>query len=279
MFIKGGDTVFDCLRRAGLRGLFAWMLFGATMAPAVHAQDRMNDAVNRAAYLQMLPERITRSYAMLGQEVNPPRTKRQIEADLRAFDTHLAALRAMSLSPAQKQALAGVGENWAAFRAAATRAPDAVGAQALARANLELGRASAAVTASLRGSVTDRFDAIGLAGSVRTLSQRMARLYFYATWNQQVPEGASNLPALEKEVLSALEKLEIAPQNDESTLADLKLAQSQWVFFSRALARLGTGEARIQYMGEVAKSSDAVLEVLDGLTVKYAASKEQDWAN
>lgn len=84
---------------------------------------------------------------------------------------------------------------------------------------------------------------------------------------------------MEEEVRGALDKLAIAPQNDDSTLADLALAQSQWVFFSRALARLSSGEAKMQYMNEVAKSSDAVLEVLDGLTVKYAASKEQDWAN
>jgi len=268
--------VLICLRRCGV-----WLFFLGMLAagPAVFAQERGAEAVNRSSAMQMLAERITRSYVMLGQGVNTPRAQRQLEADLRAFDGHLAALRALPLAPGQKQALARVGEAWGGFKSAAAQPPSQAGAQALARGSVELGAASAATTAALRSTVVDRFDAIGLAGSARTLSQRMAKLYFYATWGLRAPEGPANFAAMESEVRDALDKLAIAPQNDDSTLADLALAQSQWVFFSRALARLSSGEAKMQYMNEVAKSSDAVLEVLDGLTVKYAASKEQDWAN
>jgi len=267
--------MIDRLRRYGAYACFGLLLLAGSAA----AQERMADAVNRSAHLQMLTERIARSYAMLGQAVSAPRTQRQLAADLGAFEGDLAALRAMPLNPAQQQNLARVGELWTGFKSAAGQAPAPAGARVLARSGAALGAATADCTAALRSKVVDRFDAIGLAGATRTLSQRMAKLYFYATWELPAPEGAVNFKALEQEFRSALDKLSIAPQNDDSTLADLALAQSQWVFFSSALAKLGTGEAKQQHMADVGKTSDAMLEVLEGLAQKYAASKEQDWAN
>jgi hypothetical protein len=227
----------------------------------------------------MLGERLTRSYFMLGQGVNVARVRRQFDADLAAFEADMATLRGLPLNPPQQQNLAKVGQSWARYKAAAAREPGLVNARGLALASADLGRAAAADTAGLKSLVVDRFDAVGLAGSVRTLSQRMAKLYYYATWGVKAPEGADDLAALAREYRSSMDSLGVAPQNDESTLADLALAQSQWVFFSAALTRLGTGDARRQSMADVGKTSDALLEVLDGLSRKYAMSTEQDWAN
>jgi len=273
--------MLNFLRRRGAAVLYCLSFACFSLAPGASAlaQERPADAVNRSAHIQMLVERITRSYAMLGQGVNPARSRRQLDTDIAAFDADLGALRGMPLSAAQKLALTRLGEQWSGFKAAATQAPSLPDARGLARGSAEMAKLAAAVTSSLRSVVLDRFDAIGLAGSARTLSQRMAKLYFYATWGLTAPEGNANFTVLGQEFRSAMDKLAVAPQNDSSTLADLALADSQWMFFSRALATLGTGEAKMQYMADVAKSSDAMLEVLDGLTLKYAASKEQDWAN
>ena len=264
-----------CLRRHG-----AWVLLGCMLwAGTAPAQERGADAVNRSAHMQMLAERIARSYAMLGQGVNQQRTRRQLEGDLVAFDGDLAALRTMPLNPAQKQNLARVAELWGSVKPAAGQAPTLPNAQLMARGSAALGAAAADCTGALRSKVVDRFDAIGLAGSARTLSQRMAKLYFYATWGLKAPEGVANFKAMEEEFRSSIDKLGVAPQNDDSTLAELRLAESQWVFFSGALAKLGTGEAKMQQMADVGKASDAMLEVLDSLMQRYAASTEQDWAN
>ncbi|MDB5803710.1 MAG: hypothetical protein JWN73_1032 [Betaproteobacteria bacterium] len=267
--------MIERLRRCG-----AWACVGLMLLTgSASAQEGAADAVNRSSHLQMLAERIARSYAMLGQSVSAPRTQRQLAADHGAFEGDLAALRAMPLNPAQKQNLARVGEAWAGFKVVAGRPAAPADAPAMARSSAALGAATADCTAALRSKVVDRFDAIGLAGATRTLSQRMAKLYFYATWNLPAPEGAVNFKALEQEFRSSLDKLSIAPQNDDSTQADLALAQSQWVFFSSALDKLPSGEAKQQHMADVGKASDAMLEVLEGLAQKYAASKEQDWAN
>lgn len=272
---------WDVLRAWCCGALF--FLIGLSWAPLAPAQERAADAVNHAAHLQMLGERIVRSYAMLGQGVNMPRARAQLGADLGAFAGDLAALRGMPLNAAQKQALTRVDALWPGFRTAAQRAPSQASGQALAQAGAALEAAAAECTDALRVKAVDHFDAIGLAGSARTLSQRMAKLYFYATWGLKAPEGTVDFVALQKEFRSDLDKLSIAPQNDDSTQADLALADSQWVFFSSALAQLRSdaagGPLKTQHMADVGKTSDAMLEVLEGLARKYAASTEQDWAN
>ncbi|HEY4371802.1 MAG TPA: hypothetical protein VGN52_07745 [Burkholderiales bacterium] len=268
--------------RAWCRGAL-FLMIGLLWTPLAPAQERAADAVNRAAHLQMLSERVVRSYAMLGQGVNAPRARAQLGADLAAFSGDLAALRGMPLNPAQKQALMRVDALWPGFRTAAQRAATQASGQALAQAGAALQAAAADCTESLRVKAIDHFDAIGLAGSARTLSQRMAKFYFYATWGLKAPEGTIDFVALQKEFRSDLDKLSIAPQNDDSTQADLALADSQWVFFAGALAQLkgdaAGGPLKMQHMADVGKTSDAMLEVLEGLTRKYAASTEQDWAN
>ncbi len=224
----------------------------------------------------MLVERSTRSYAMLGQGVIPERSRRQLDTDIAAFDADLAVLRAIPMNPQQKLGLARLAEAWVGVRAVLKRPATLDGARALVPASEALGVLAQKCHVLLRPPVVDRFDAVGLAGDARTLSQRMAKLYFYFTWGLKTEGVVNQLIEVEQEYRSAMDKLVVAPQNDESTLADLSLAGSQWVFFADALSKLGTGEARMRSMTDVGKTSDAMLEVLDGLALKYQFSKEQD---
>jgi len=259
----------------GARRGFGIALLLIAVLPAI-AQDRVAEAVNRSAHAQMLIERSTRSYAMLGQGVTPARTQRQLESDVAAFEADIAALRAAPLSPEQKQGLAQVAKSWATYRAAVMRPATLAGARDVMATSNELGLLTAKLNTLLRPPVIDRFDSVGLAGEARTYSQRLAKLYFYLSWGIGGDDAARQLKTVQNDYLVAMDKLKLAPQSDESTMADLALAGSQWVFFSSALAKLASGEGKMRAMGDVGKTSDAMLDILNGLAFKYETSKEQD---
>lgn len=238
------------------------------------AQDRLAEAVNRSAHTQMLAERITRTYAMLGQSVIPARTKRQLDADIVAFEADLKALAVIPMNPEQKENLALLGQTWGELKAVVTKPATLAGAKTLTDTSEELAYiADKNITLLRKGGASLRSDAVVLAGAARTLSQRMAKLYFYRTWGLKTEAIVNDLKAAEEEYRVSMRKLATSPQNDDSIRADLALADSQWVFFSQALTRLGTGEAKMQSMDNVGKTSDALLDVLESLARKYEASK------
>lgn len=247
---------------------------GLCFAGMADAQDRLVEAISRSAHTQMLAERVSRTYAMLGQNVIPVRTKRQLDADVAAFEADLKALGAIPMSAEQKENLALLAQTWVELKAVVTKPATLAGAKALTDTSEELAYiADKHINLLRKGGGGLRSDSVVLAGAARTLTQRMAKLYFYRTWGLRTEAIVNDLKAAEEEYRVSMRKLATSPQNDDSIRADLALADSQWVFFSQALAKLGTGEARMQFMDNVGKTSDALLEVLDGLAKKYEASK------
>lgn len=262
---------------ASIRRLRAWLpavfLFGATAAPA-QVQDKLAEAVNRSAHTQMLAERIARTYAMLGQNVIAARTRRQLDTDIATVEADLKALAGLSTSAEQKENLGILMQTWGELKGIVGKPATLAGAKSLTDTGEEMAYlADKQISAFRKGGASLRSDAVTLAGSARTLSQRMAKLYFFRTWGLKTDAIVNDLKAAEEEYRVAMRKLTASPQNDDAIRADLALAESQWVFFSQALTRLGSGEDRMRNMDNVGKASDALLEVLESLARKYEASK------
>ena len=272
---------FACI--AGLPAV-ALTATAATGASANNATKTANSAkstplrmpaalLNKAVSQQMLAERITRTYCMIGQGVLAERAKHQQDSDMRKFEQQLKELQTTATTAEIRDNYALLEQLWDDFKAINSKKATQEQAKQLAELNEELAWIAEKGATLLQEHIRlPRSEAIVLAGRARTLTQRMAKLYFFRSWGLRAEVIAKDLKTAEAEYLATMRRLVTLPQNNAASRQELALTDQQWLFFSEALAKLGTREERGVHMDNVAKISDNLLVTLDQLGMIFEES-------
>ena len=244
---------FACI--AGLPAV-ALTATAATGASANNAPKAANSAkstplrmpaalLNKAVSQQMLAERITRTYCMIGQGVLAERAKHQQDGDMRKFEQQLKELQTTATTAEIRDNYALLEQLWDDFKAINSKKATQEQAKQLAELNEELAWIAEKGATLLQEHIRlPRSEAIVLAGRARTLTQRMAKLYFFRSWGLRAEVIAKDLKTAEAEYLATMRRLVTLPQNNAASRQELALTDQQWLFFSEALAKLGTREER-----------------------------------
>ena len=272
---------FACI--AGLPAV-ALTATAATGASANNATKAANSAkstplrmpaalLNKAVSQQMLAERITRTYCMIGQGVLAERAKHQQDGDMRKFEQQLKELQTTATTAEIRDNYALLEQLWDDFKAINSKKATQEQAKQLAELNEELAWIAEKGATLLQEHIRlPRSEAIVLAGRARTLTQRMAKLYFFRSWGLRAEVIAKDLKTAEAEYLATMRRLVTLPQNNAASRQELALTDQQWLFCSEARAKLGTREERGVHMDNVAKISDNLLVTLDQLGMIFEES-------
>ena len=118
-----------------------------------------------------------------------------------------------------------------------------------------------------------RNDLIITAGDVRTLTQRIAKLYLFRSWGIRSDVIANDLKKADADYRADMAKLLAAPHNTEQIRSELALAETQYLFLKQAIERLNDNKTSITELEHVTKACDNILEVMERVTRLYAAVK------
>lgn len=250
------------------------------MAGGVHAQQKAAArfdsaaALNIAARQPMLAERITKAFSLAGQRVLETRARRQLDDALREFDAALKELQGSAPTVEIKENYHLLEQLFDEFRGITAKPVNLQNARQLAEQNEELVWISTkgamllqAHTRSVRG------DLIVVAGDVRTLTQRIAKLYLFRSWGIRSDVIANDLKKAEGDYRTAMGKLLASPQNTPQIKSELALAETQYLFLKQAIDRLNANATSKQELEHVAKACDNILDVMERVTSLYEVMK------
>jgi quinol monooxygenase YgiN len=167
------------------RGASSCGIAAFALAAVSAAETRLDaaSAVSVAGEQRMLSQRMVKAYLMLGQGIGTDDARAILQGSVRQFESHLAALKAFQPTPKVRTAVAALERAWEQCRALLSVAPSKRGAIALYDANEALQQAAHSAGLAYKdaaGATADRSTSV--AGRQHMLLQRMAKFYFYRTW-------------------------------------------------------------------------------------------------
>lgn len=231
-------------------------------------------ALNKAARQPMLAERITKSFTLVGQKVLETRSKRQMEDAVKEFEQALKELQATAPTPEIKDNYQLLEQLFDDYRGITSKPVSLQTAKDLAEQNEEL------VWISTKGAMliqahtkSARSDLIVTAGELRTLTQRIAKLYLFRSWGIRSDVIANDLKKAETDYRADMTKLLAAPQNTPQIKSELALAETQYLFLKQAIDRLNANKTSAMELEHVTKACDNILEVMERVTKLYEGIK------
>jgi len=231
-------------------------------------------ALNKAVRQPMLAERITKSFTLVGQRVLETRSKRQLEDAVKEFEQALKDLQATAPTPEIKDNYQLLEQLFDEFRNITAKPVSLQNAKDLAEQNEEL------VWISTKGALllqahtkSARSDLIVIAGELRTLTQRIAKLYLFRSWGIRSDVLANDLKKAEADYRADIAKLLAAPQNTEQIKSELALAETQHLFLRQSIERLNANKSSTTELEHVTKACDNILEVMERVTKLYEGIK------
>lgn len=231
-------------------------------------------ALNKAARQPMLAERITKSFTLVGQKVLETRSKRQMEDAVKEFEQALKELQATAPTPEIKDNYQLLEQLFDDYRGITAKPVSLQTAKELAEQNEEL------VWISTKGAMliqahtkSARSDLIVTAGELRTLTQRIAKLYLFRSWGIRSDVIANDLKKADADYRADMTKLLAAPQNTPQIKSELALAETQYLFLKQAIDRLNANKTSTMELEHVTKACDNILEVMERVTKLYEGIK------
>ncbi len=268
---------FNVPRRRMLAGLLAATLslalpVAAQPKPAVKFDGPV--ALNKAFRQPMLAERITKSFTLVGQKVLETRSKRNLEDSIKEFEAALKELQATAPTPEIRDNYQLLEQLFGEYRDITGKPVNLENAKLLAEQNEEL------VWISTKGATliqeytkSERSDLIATASDIRTLTQRIAKLYLFRSWGIRTDVIANDLKKAEADYRADIKKLLAAPQNTEQIKSELALAETQYLFLRQAIDRLNASLVSSVELEYVSKACDNILEVMERVTKLYEGLK------
>jgi nitrate/nitrite-specific signal transduction histidine kinase len=247
-----------------------WSLATAAMliAGAADAADmNLATAINKAGRQRMLTQRITKTYVQMGLEVKTEQSRVQMQQAQALFDRQLAELKGFAPTPAIRQALTRVEQQWRPFRTLAGSPASKAGAMKLFALDDKLLFATNEVVRLLQdysGYAAARL--VNDAGRLRMLSQRLAKLYMLRAWGLDSGKAQEEMQKTRQEFETGLAALQAMPQNTYDINRELESAALQWTWFQNALEQEGEYQS---YLLVVADASESLLSSMDYLTRLY----------
>ena len=231
-------------------------------------------ALNTAARQPMLAERVTKSFALIGQKVMESRSRRQLDDSIKEFDAGLKALQTSAPTPEIRENYQLLEQLFDDFKGIKAKPANLENAKALAEQNEELvWIATKGAQLIQQHTKSARSELIGTAGEMRTLTQRIAKLYLFRSWGIRSDVIANDLKKAEADYRAAIDRLLKAPQNTDQIKSELALAETQWLFLKQAIERLNANKTSITELEHVSKACDNILEVMERVTKLYEGVK------
>ena len=272
--LSGTRRAFACaalLLAAGVLGAgSSFAQSGKAPPPKFNAGSMLNIAIRQP----MLVERITKVHTLIAQKVLESRSVRQLDESTAEFEKSLKDLLARAPTADIKDNYQLLEQLWEEYKSLARQAVDPEKNRQLAEQNEEV------VWIAQKGAMmlaehakSQRSDLIATAGDVRTLTQRIAKLYLFRSAgirNQVINE---DLKKAEHEYRANMEKLLKAPQNSVQIMSELSLAETQYLFLKQAIDRLNQDRLSKTELEYVTKACDNILEVMDRVTRLYESAK------
>ena len=230
--------------------------------------------LNLAIRQPMLVERITKAHTLIAQKVLELRSRRHLDDSTAEFEKALKELLAKVPTAEIKDNYQLLEQLWEEYKSLAKQVVDPQKNKLLAEQNEEV------VWIAQKGAIqlaehskSQRSDLITAAGDVRTLTQRIAKLYLFRSGgvrNQVIDE---DLVKAEQEYRTNMEKLLKAPQNTLQIESELALAETQYLFLKQAIEQLNKDKLSKTGLEHVTKACDNILEVMERVTKLYESIK------
>ena len=264
--------------------LCSWLLAGLVVAVSPsHAQVQAlpaattakldtASAVNLSGRQRMLSQRMVKAYLMLGQGIAPDRATTLLQGSISLFESQLAALRTFQPTAKVKRAFGNVEAEWKTFKPLLTAPPSKAGAAELYDANEALQKAAHDLTVSYQDVANAPLDhLIGIAGRQRMLSQRMAKFYFYRTWDLYDAPADMELHLARAHFTSMLIQVEGSPLASAQVKAGVAKIRREWEPYQQALfASQDPAKMRKDAL-RVAELSERVLAATDEVVAQLVA--------
>ena len=222
----------------------------------------------------MLAERITKSFSLIGQKVLESPARRQLAESIKEFEAGLKMLQVSAPTPEIRDNYQLLEQLFDEFKDIKAKPANLENAKILAEQNEELvWIATKGAQLFQQNSKSVRSDLISKAGEIRTLTQRIAKLYLFRSWGIRSEVIANDLKKAETDYRADFDALMKAPQNTDQIRSELALAETQWIFLKQAIERLNTNKTSVTELEHVSKACDNILEVMERVTKLYEVVK------
>jgi hypothetical protein len=233
-------------------------------------------AVNLAGRQRMLSQRIVKAYLMLGQGIAADDARTILQGSIKQFESQLARLKTYQPTPAVRSALVELEGAWKKYKPLLAAAPNKADAVELYDVSEALQGAAHTVTVAYEGVTGAPIDhLIGIAGRERMLSQRMAKFYFYRTWDLYDDPAYVEMHLSGAHFTTVLIQIERSPLASAETKAAVARVRREWepyqqaLFASRELAKVRKDASR------VAELSERLLAVTEELVAQLVAQAQR----
>jgi hypothetical protein len=280
---------------------------GAVAAVPAKKVDTSAQRLNMAEQQEMLVERLSRTWAMKGIDVVRPRATAQFEEDSKRFARQLKTLQTDADTPELKDTYAQMEQLWDKYAQLAEASASRIGdGDSRSDPNSDLPPtafignpqnksvapvARVTILASLK-DISDQneklvataakgsdllakrigvqqSEGLRLAGQARTLSQRMAKLYFFRSLGTTAPFVATDMKKAETGFLQSIKRLRELSEDRPRTVGIISLVDQQWMFFTQIIQSPVQREDRDQAAQTLARTSDSLLSALDDLCKNF----------
>ncbi len=239
-------------------------------ARSVSAKFDQGKALNLAIRQPMLAERITKAFLMINLKALVFRSRNQLEESLTAFEAALKELQRTAPTPEIRENYQLLEQLFDEYKEIKSKSATVANATTLAEQNEELvWIAQKGATLLREYGASTKNELIATAGEVRTVSQRLAKLYLFRAAGIRSAVIASDLKKAEADYRAAVQRLISATPNTPAINSELALAETQWIFLKQAIERLNSNQTSSVELEHVSKACDNISEVMERVAVMY----------
>ncbi|MBK8960861.1 MAG: type IV pili methyl-accepting chemotaxis transducer N-terminal domain-containing protein [Proteobacteria bacterium] len=233
------------------------------------------EAVNLAGRERMLSQRMAKAYLMRGQGIAARDAETILADSLAVFEAQLARLQAGMPNAEIARSLAALDTEWRRMKPLLVVAPTPSAAAALYDANEAVQTAAHHLTLAYERESAQPLDhLINLAGRQRMLSQRLAKFYFYRTWELSADAAAMEMHLSRAHFTSVLRQLEVSSLLGAPVKQALATLREAWAPYEALLmADAGLVSLRTNAT-RVAELSEQVLEATEQVVAALNAQRE-----
>lgn len=262
---------------AGLLGSAALAALPIPAFPQAASAQRLDapSAIDMAGRLRMLSQRCTKAYLQWGQSIASDSARALLQESISRYEAHLAALKSFQPNPAVQASLPQLQTLWSQFKALLAGEPNRTGAASLYDANEAMQSAAHYLTVSYSNSNGSPHEhLIGLAGRQRMLSQRMAKFFFYRTWELFEAPADMEMHLSRAHFTAVLTQIEAARHITPAAQAAATRLRRAWEPYQQALfASKDTATMRTN-AAQVAEGSERVLAAAEDLVALLLAQAQ-----
>ncbi len=219
----------------------------------------------------MLTQKIMGSYAMLGMNFKPKKSKQRLLDSIKLFDSQLSDLKGYPVNDDVSRQLDAVEKLWTPLKVQLSAEPEAAKAVVISK-DLDALMASSnkAVILITKASGTAAGEIVNISGRQRMLSQRMNALYMLRMWGVKgFDYGAAFTKAVD-EFNVAHAKLVKDKLTTEEIKKRLGKTEKSFIWFQRsAMKKTDTYVPAL-----VLRAADRILGYMNDVTTLYASLKK-----